>query len=278
MTPRKLFIIIVIILLLTASIVGALWYRSRQVATQEGRTAPTFREFIGLGSSNRNGGGANGDLSSEFTDPTAGSGTDSTTNGGNFGDGMNIGDGGQVTVSSFTSDTISPIGGGFGAGTQGSGSGSGGGLGTPPILTTSGTGGGIITDTMAGCSEADMNIAFTDAERVELERLRQRFDRIASRLHNDSDANQELDNYDEYVSTVKKANELNTWCEQKTPNLANPAYKTRVATPFWRGAADVLYYFAPQVDQYGFDFGPSYPVWKMLYQTMLQRALRLNLW
>ncbi len=286
MSKRRAVTIIIGILILIIAIVGALWQRSRTIALKNGTDAPTFREFIGLGGKSQSSTGANGDLSSEFTDPTAGSGTDSTT------DGMNIGDGGQVTVSSFTSDTISPIGGGFGAGTQGSGSGSGGGSGTPPILTTSGTGGGIITDTMAGCSDADTNIAFTPTEKADLDRLRARFERIASFLHNSTDANQERDNFDEYRQVVERAGELTSWCQNKAPIFTAPELKVKVATPFWHETGDALRYFlTTEKNLFNACFvggwfhvhgqaqdGVNCNIFENPINYLLEDALRLNLW
>mgnify|MGYP000308278114 CR=1 FL=1 len=253
MTKRGVIISIIALILLILATVGVLWQRSRKIAVQNGRTAPTFREFIGLGGKGTRQTGANGELSSDFTDTTSSTTSTPMNSDGSFGDNINTG-GGQVLTSNFTSDTITPLGdsnlsGGISiGGMPGSGTSSGGGTTTTTTSGTAsnpGTGGSGTTPTTlgAGCSEADTNIAFTDQERADLDRLRARFERIASRLHNSADANQERDNFDEYNYTVKRATELTAWCQTKAPIFTQPELKVKVATPFWHEAGDMLRYF-----------------------------------
>lgn len=300
MTKRRAFIIIITIILLILGIIGVLWQRSRKIAIQNGKPAPSFREFIGLGTTAKKNGGANDQLSSEFTSDIRNNANSAavmnTTPSGNGG-GTN---GNQVLISTFTSGAIIPGGTTGGSGTPGSGTGSSGGTiggGTPP----SGGGGNPVrpVDSVgsfgAGCSDADTNIAFTSQEKADLDRLRARFERIASRLHNSSDANQELDNFDEYTYTIKRAGELTAWCQSKAPIFTTPELKVKVATPFWNETGDVLRYIFTQNAAWNnacrspdgwFHFhGRSrsgWTCWSNNFEApanfIIEDALRLNLW
>ena len=293
---RKLIFILIIFLFILA-IVGGLFFMARNKAIKNGSTPPTFREFIGLGTTVKPG---------STTPPT-----DTNTSGFTTPEDVaNTGTGPKQTIipvktTTFTNGGITPTGTtppdviiGSGGGTGGTGGGTGG-SGTGGGTGSGGTGGGgsgpggtgvVVT---AQCSDEDTNITFTPDEINRLDNLKNRFYAIAEDLHTDTDVATESSNYDTFKSKATKIEELYNYCinsqvftsAQATVVAAQP-YGTvvpgtngpinyRVPTPFWRDITKDNQAFVHQGSNWQgifTDTDPTFP------ERSIEHALRLNLW
>lgn len=230
--------IILILLVLLAIIATIAWLRARNTAVKNGGEAPTFREFISGKNTNVSTPQDSTDgLSAIFVDEntaTPPSSTSTPTTGAIVVSRFTSGpttptqqgtQGGQNTISQggATNGNL-PGGGGTGSGSGGTGGGTGGG----------GTGGGGSTPPAPACSDEDLNITFTADEISRLDTLQQQFYDLAATLHTDSDIGIELENYNNFKAKSDQINELYAYCNAKSPLITNPAFITRVPTPFWR--------------------------------------------
>jgi hypothetical protein len=302
--------IIAIILLIIGSFLGIGWYLARNKAIKNGTTPPSFKSFLGIGTSNKaQNGGIDGTNSSEFINPD---GTISIkpkpitksiipiktsvfTNSGLNPLGTpnpNINQGGNTLGGS-----VLPNGGGIsgGGGTNQGPTGSGG----------TGTGGGITINTPS-CSDEDLNITFTASEISQLNGLKNRFFAIAETLHTDADVATEVSNRDSFKSKLTKISELNDFCRaspvftnaqaspnyspgqrnaqrfgQFVPGINGPTINYRVATPFWSENKNNDSFVNQGVNfsgQGGNQPGMFSESDSAFFERSIERALRINLW
>jgi hypothetical protein len=229
---RFIKIILTIILIIAIILVGA-WIVSRKKAADGNRATPTFRQFLGLGTAPVNTPREQpptdltpDQIINEPADPT----TPGSSNEG-------TGTGSAVAVSQFTSSPITP--------TQGAVS-----IKPAPALpaTPKNVQAPVLppatvtsppTTSTAGpqCTDSDVTIEFTADEIARLNALQSRFLAIAQNLRTDNDVAAELGNYDSFKTKLDVVGELYAYCQEKSPLIGAPAYRTRVATPFWRNPA-----------------------------------------
>ncbi len=300
---RRFIPIFIIIVIVAAIVLGGLWLSARKTATENGSNPLSFREFVtGSSSSGTVSPDDPGSLSSDFT--TDGSGTTTDTPTGQTPSQTSWS--GSLTpsetqVSVFTDETLSPTTSPSGTNTNGPGTTPSTPNTTPttPNTTPIGTGPGTTTTTpttpgtsnpgsnptpppptrstpLPQCSDADLNIIFTPQELADLKTLERRFYTIAESIRTDEDVAREVSNHDTFDIKGVQLQELLTYCLNKTPQLANPLYKKRVATPFWNNSStdtlgfvtDSIETFQPIVNLNDFGYGKG----------RLVKALRLNLW
>jgi hypothetical protein len=248
---KRAFKIILILLLVIALLLFGAWLRVRKQSTDQGRSAPTFREFLGLGSR----------APSTTTDGGTGLTPDGPSQGGetpNTETPSQPSTTGGVAVSQFTSGPLTPAqgaSGGPGFGMSGSGSGSSGGntssggaAPTPPQAPAAGTTGPF-------CGEEDLNIDFTADEIARLNALQNRFYAIAGSLNSDADIQQEASNYTTYKAKADQITELYNYC---------------VATAGATGGATAL--------SGVFNGGALDPREVLGTQAIIQRIFKVNLW
>lgn len=248
---KRKITIVIIILLIIFMMVGGAWLLARRRANKNSTTPPTFKEFVGIGVSNKAqpGNGPDNTLSSDFTnDPEKQSPTTIPN--------TNI----PIATSVFTTGGFTPLGGGLGGGMGGGGLGgggiNGGGLGGGGIDGgglgdggnggggggngggtgsggTGGNGGPIITPPPLGviptvtppeCSDADLTINFTAEEIAKLNGLKERFFVVAETINTDADVATELSNYNTFKTKLRKITELEEFC------VNSPVYKNAKAT------------------------------------------------
>ena len=276
---KRLITIIIIILILAAIVFGISWIFSRRTAQKNGTTPLTFREFV----TGKSGDGSEdpqrpGSISSDFTDPQgqggAGSPIPTTSTNPNT---PRI----DTNSSTFTNTGFAPVTSipPITTPNQPGGGGVIGGNPTTPTLpgggTTAPTTPGTVTP-IAVCTDADLNITFTEDELQKLQALQDRFYEVATTLHNDGDAQTQLSNYNALKSKLDRYRELNRYCVDKlAPKIANfrvsdfvpevevsgrigglyddnsghnnngiymyikDAFKNKVPTPFWFELADI---------------------------------------
>lgn len=238
---KRLISIIILILIVTSIILLGAWFFSRRTAEKAGTPKPTFREFLtGDTTTGLQPTAPDGTLSSVFVDDnlTTAPTTASTT--------TTIG----TQVAQFTGSTTTPIntttpnpgsGAQGGGSTQNPGSGAPGGATTVTTTTIDPT-----TQTPAPvppsvpgpeCSDADLNIAFTEGELAQLQALQNRFYAVSQTLHTDADVATETGNRDNFKAKVDKISRLYTQCQQYAPRIADARYQIRVPTPFWHNSA-----------------------------------------
>ena len=289
---RKL-IFILIIFLFIAAVVGGLFFVARNNAIKKGVPAPTFREFLGLGTTKSPGTttGPTDTTSSDFTSP----GTTSPTGGAKspviptktsvF---TNIG---SSPSGSTPPDTI--IGDTTGAGDIGTGGGGSGGSGGGSTGGGGTTGGGTLVVAAPQCSDEDTTITFTPEEINRLNVLKNRFYAVAETLYTDSDVATEAANYDNFKAKAEKITELYNYCvnspvftsAQKTVVATQP-YGTvvpgtngpinyRVPTPFWHDLTKDNQAFIHQGSNWQGIFHDSDFIFQ---ERAIEHALRLNLW
>lgn len=299
----KLRTILITLLIILLVLLGA-WLYSRNRATKNNEVPPTFRAFLGIGSSakpaqNQNTG--NG-LTSEFTNPITGeTETTPSTSGG-------TGATPPTRSSIFTNSGLNPISGapftpisggiaqgGSGGGVIGGGS---GGTVTPPQGGGgTGVGGGIVTlppSSQPECSESDVSIEFTVDEINRLNTLKSRFFALVEGLNTDNDLATEIANYDLFRSKADKITELYNYCkgspvytqaratvpapQQYGTTVAGPNGNTinyRVPTPFWHDLAKDNQAFIHQGNNWKGIFSDPDLVFP---ERSIEHALRLNLW
>lgn len=305
---RKLTIITIIILII-ALVVGGLWMLARNKATKNGTLPPTFKEFLGIGISNRPGTGESVDntLSSDFVNPPE----ENTPSSGVTIQSI------PVTTSIFTNSNGSPQsglglglgsgglglglgGGGTGIGGGGTGSGGSGSGGTGGGGPTGGGGGGVVIVPPAPsgvlppeCSAAELTINFTPEEIARLNVLKTRFFVIAETLNTDADVNTEISNYDTFKTKSRKLTELKDYCLNspvytgaQATVVASQSYGTvvpgtngainyRVPTPFWHDKDKDNQAFVHQGSNWmGIFSDPDF----IFPERSIEHALRLNLW
>jgi hypothetical protein len=265
---RRIITIILILLVILAILLGLSWYMTRRNAVKNGTTAPTFREFLGIGSNTKLRELEPGtELSSDFTveKPTGGS-SGTTTGSGNTQ--SNIGS------SQFTNEPMSPAGEisdpSIPAPSNPPANPTGGNV--TPIITAAGSAPAPL------CSDADLTITFTPAEITKLNILQKRFMAVAQTLYTDSDVNTELATHDTLKAKYDRISELHTYCLAKSPLIGDPILQNRVPTPFWKGASEYFY-------TYGMHYhnNPNYQGKTNLADMpssvhSLERLLRISLW
>jgi hypothetical protein len=294
---RRIITIILILLVILAILLGLSWFMARKNAVKSGTTAPTFKEFMGIGSNTKlRKLGPGTELSTDFSiEKLSGGKSGSTTGNGNTTNGGNT----QTSIGSsqFTNEPMSPAGSsefsnslGLRAGNKTSGASSLGGSGTFGAGSTlsggNSIGGGNGTGISTGggsaatpiCSDADTTITFTPEEITKLNILQKRFMAIAPTLSTDGDVDTELANHDTLRAKYDQISELNAYCLEKSPLIGNPVMQNRVPTPFWKGASEYFY-------TYGMHYhnNPNYQGKTNLADIpsavhSLERLLRLSLW
>lgn len=287
---RRTKIIISVLAIIILFILGA-WIVARKKAIKNNEVPPTFRAFLGLNSPRRSQGGntPTEEGSSSFTDESSNSGEINT-------EGSNTSN--ETRTSVFTNGGFNPLGtslpqGGTnqtGGGSSGSsGSGSGGGTGGGPVVILPPP---VVTP--PECSDADLNIEFTQDEIARLNVLKTRFFNLAQNLNTDSDLDTEISNYDLFKSKSDKLTELNNYCNnspvytqaQATPVVASQPYGSvvpgnngainyRVPTPFWHDLAKDNQAFVHQgINWKGIFSDPDL----IFPERSIEHALRINLW
>lgn len=297
----KIRIILIILLIIILVLLGA-WFFSRNRATKNNEVPPTFRAFLGIGSSAKPAKEktTGNEFSSDFTSPegeSAETTTPSQTTGGTS----------PTRSSIFTNSGLSPISGAPftpipGGTAQGGGGGViiGGGPGgvvTPPQGGGTGVGGGIVTlppSNQPECSESDVSIEFTTDEITRLNALKTRFFALTSSLNTDEELATEISNYDLFKSKSDKITELYNYCkgspvytqaratvpapQQWGTTVAGPNGNTinyRVPTPFWHDLAKDNQAFIHQGNNWKGIFSDPDLVFP---ERSIEHALRLNLW
>ncbi|MEK7228023.1 MAG: hypothetical protein AAB681_01550 [Patescibacteria group bacterium] len=290
---RKLKIIGTILLIILIVLLGA-WFVSRKKATKNNTVPPTFRAFLGIGTSTKPAQNqtTGNEYSSEFTNEEN-TGTAPTS--------QNTGNNTPIRSSVFTNAGLTPINGapftptpiGVGGGIQGGS----GGVGTPPQGGGTGLPGGIATlppSDQPECSESDVSIEFTADEIDRLNILKSRFFALATGLNTDDDLATEISNYDLFKSKSDKIAELYNYCKGSPvyaqakatvpapqqwgtvvagPNGATINY--RVPTPFWHDLAKDNQAFVHQGNNWKGIFSDPDLVFP---ERSIEHALRLNLW
>jgi hypothetical protein len=280
---KRVFKYILYIILIIAIILVVSWLRMRRTAQQNGTQTPTFRQFLGLGTStpSENTSGPGTEFTSDFTDTT----TDTT--------GTSSGSSESVATSQFTSGPLSP--------TQDTSLNSGGsvrnpntnlpGIGNPPGSSTTQNPqpstptinpSTLPTPPLSQCTDADLTIAFTAEEISRLNALQNRFYSIAGILHTDADVQNEAANYTEFKAKTHQITELYSYCAGKSPSITAPLYSSRVSTPYWREAIkDGIGYISRrhagwewiQLDSKKWD-----PRDVAQSQAVIEQIFKLNLW
>lgn len=240
-------VVAMILIVVTIVLVGA-WLLSRRSATNNNRSAPSFRDFLGFGVQTPGiATNPDGSLVSQFNPdgtPISGNGTGSTgdnssndnssnigTNTSTFSNGSPItpvGSGGPLTGGEFTDPTT---GGGTGSTTTTTGNSS------SSNSTTTGAVGTVTPG--AVCSDADVNITFTPDELAKLQALQNRFYAVAQTLHTDADAATALANYSNFKLKQDQLDSLLNYCVAVAPRIGGAPYQNRVPTPFWYNPADL---------------------------------------
>lgn len=294
---RKLRIILIVLFLIILVLLGT-WLYSRKRATKNNEMPPTFRAFLGIGSSTKpaQNQGVGNEYSSEFTSPNVG-------NTGATSPSQNSGSTPPTRSSVFTNAGLTPIvgisplppvpiprpGGGVTIGP--------GGTVTPPQGGGTGTPGGIVTPPPSDqpeCSEDDVSIQFTADEIDRLNALKSRFFALASSLNTDEELATEVSNYDLFKSKSDKITELYNYCkgspvyvqakatipapQQWGTTVAGPNGATinyRVPTPFWHDTTKDNQAFVHQGNNWKDIFSDPDLVFP---ERSIEHALRLNLW
>jgi cytoskeletal protein RodZ len=266
---RFIKILLTIILIIAIILLGA-WIMSRKKAADENRSSPTFRQFLGLGTAPAKTpeGQSPTDLTpDQVTNEPTGSTGPTTPEGG-------TGTGSTVAVSQFTTSPLTP--------TQGAGAPIKPASALPsapniqtPVLPPATIVSAPTTTTGSQCTDSDVTIEFTADEITRLNALQGRFLAIAQNLHTDSDATAELANFDSFKTKLDAVGELYAYCQEKSPLIGAPAYRTRVATPFWRNPAkDVAGYIAPNgVISMPVDSRDTAKTYRLL-----EKVFRVNFW
>lgn len=273
MYMKKVFTIIISLILVVAVVTVIAWLFSRNKAVKEGGTAPSFRSFL-----TRN---ATTQPPREPTTPELGEETptnepeeptDQTPDGSSFD---------SVQISQFTSSPMTP--------TQGQGTGFGGTMGTgtfggtrPPGTPSSLPGASTITTpppiAAPACRDEDININFTAEEIRRLGELQNQFNAIAATLHTDADVQAELSNYTIFRTKADQVTELYNYCLAVSPRIADATLKTRIPTPFWRGTGDVRGYLIKHPLTRDVFSGTIDPRNHNLAKGAFERIFKLNLW
>ncbi len=282
---RKALTIILIVLLIISILIAGAWVVSRNKAVKNGAVAPSFRQFLGLGTKQGATGSPGGDLVPDGETPGSNGGTPGGAGGTGSG---GVSSDGNVSVSEFTDGPLTPSDiendvtpGPIDSGNTGNDSTGGGASNPPPTvlppnpLPPSGT---------ASCTDEDSTIAFTPDEINRLNALQTRFYAVAQTLHTDADVRTELANYDNFKVRADKASDLYNYCVAKAPQITAGAYATRVPTPFWRDATRDRNGYMPippsgqSVPLSTMAANPADPRDVNRTQVLLQKIFALNLW
>ncbi len=301
---KRILTIILVLLAVAFLLLGGIWLVGRHEAQKNGTTPLTFRQFLGLGTSAKPASTAGGTLTSTFTNPNGATGSGTADNG--IGQ-TTIGPNGTITstvdntqVSQFTGSSISPtdnglinsatIGGGSpfnGSGTIGTGTTLP--SGTPITGGTTGNGStaGAIAAGLGGtsCSTADTTITFTASEIQQLNALQAQYNAIAANLATESDAANELSNYNDEKLQEAKIAELQNFCQTNVPLLTDPELRRHVPTPFWHdiNQDSETFTLSGITTPVGAAYQPLFNAPATAYSnadaaSFLERMLRINLW
>lgn len=284
---RRTKIIISILVVIILFIIGA-WVVARKKAIKNNEVPPTFRAFLGLTSPKRS------QVEKPPTEEGSSSFTDESSNSGEINnENTNTSNGTRTSI--FTNGGFNPLGTGSpqeGAGQTSSGSSSsssGGNTGGGPVVISPPQ-----VATPPECSDADLNIEFTQDEIARLNALKTRFFDLAQNLNTDSDLDTEISNYDLFKSKSDKLTELNNYCNnspvytqaQATPVVASQPYGSvipgnngainyRVPTPFWHDLTKDNQAFVHQgINWKGIFSDPDL----IFPERSIEHALRINLW
>lgn len=291
----KIRIILIILFIILLVLLGA-WFFSRNRATKKGEVPPTFRAFLGIGSSAKpaNNGGAGNEFTSDFTNPSdVGTGTTPS---------QTTGSTPPIRTSIFTNGGLNPISGAPfspvpGTISPGGGGIVGGGINPPQGGGGIGVGGGIVTpppSSQPECSEDDVSIQFTADEINRLNVLKTRFFALAEGLNTDSDLATEIYNYDLFKTKSDKITELYNYCKSSpvytqaratipapqqygttVPGPNGSGINYRVPTPFWHDLTKDNQAFIHQGNNWKGIFSDPDLVFP---ERSIEHALRLNLW
>ncbi|HVY36034.1 MAG TPA: hypothetical protein VG982_02040 [Candidatus Paceibacterota bacterium] len=284
---RRIFSIIITILVIIGIILLGSWLLARHTAVKNGGVAPTFREFLTLGTNQavaptpQTGGTLSPDVTQNGEVPSSPN-TPSTPSAPSD----------HVAVSQFTGAPTTPAE----NNTTRSGSANVATTQTFPtstVVTSTGTTSAPsapVTPAVAGpaCNDADLAIDFTPDEITRLNALQNRFYAISENLHTDAEAEAELANYNTFKSKADEATELYNYCLAESPLITAPLYKTRVNTPFWRdstrdsagyisGATSTRNTLAQNLLNSG-DWRVVNPENQDAAKRTLERVFQLNLW
>ncbi len=284
---RRTKIIISILVVIILFIIGA-WVVARKKAIKNNEVPPTFRAFLGLTNPKRS------QVENPPTEEGSSSFTDESSNSGEINnENTNTSNGTRTSI--FTNGGFNPLGTGSpqeGTGQTGSGSSSsssGGNTGGGPVVISPPQ-----VNTPPECSDADLNIEFTQDEIARLNVLKTRFFNLAQNLNTDSDLDTEISNYDLFKSKSDKLTELNNYCNnspvytqaQATPVVASQPYGSvipgnngainyRVPTPFWHDLTKDNQAFVHQgINWKGIFSDPDL----IFPERSIEHALRINLW
>lgn len=236
---KRAITIITILIAIVAIFLTVSWLISRRTATKNNATPQSFREFITGTASPSTTPTNTGDLTSDFTtDPNQSSPSTPSSRPGSQNGPL------TTNTSTFTNAGVNP------SGQTPTQSPSGGGVAAPGDINTTPTPPRIATalpdgldPTLAApaCTDADLNITFTQAELDRLQALQDDFYTIAQSLHNDADVQTQIANYTAFKLKQKNMDDLLSYCTQTlTPNIpSTPRLKNRVPTPFWYELADI---------------------------------------
>ncbi len=229
---RRFISILIIVLIFVGVILLGAWFFARRTAQKEGRTPPTFKEFVSRDVGTRPGTQTPGDLSSVFVDDTLTTATPGNTAAGTSG----------TIASTFTTTTSTPAQNNTpNNNTNPNAPGTGASGGTTTTSTT------VIIDPTTlppatvppiipgpECSDADLNIRFTPSELARLQVLQNRFYAISQTLHTDGDVATETGNHDNFKVKVDKFTALYNSCISYSAAIpATSQYAKRIPTPFW---------------------------------------------
>lgn len=258
---RRIITIILILLVIMTILLGLSWFMARRNAVKNGTTAPTFKEFIGIGTNT--GPRELGDETELTSDFTVGQPGTAPTGSGT----------GSIGSSQFTNEPMSPT-----TPTELPE--------TPRTAVTPAGGGGTVTPAGGGgtvasaplCGDADLTITFTPEEITRLNTLEKRFMIIAQTLYTDGDVESELANHDTLKARYDRVNELNAYCVAKSPLIGDPALQGRVPTPFWRGTSQYFYTYGRHYRNDPRYQGTADLADRESAVHSLERILRLSLW
>lgn len=270
---KKILTIILLIIFILGGLLGISWFIARKKAEKNNENIPTFREFLNWGTSTKKLDPSIPTNTTDFTPKEEG--TNDTTQKQN------------VRISQFTSGGASNVNTNISYDNNYSGNSSSLDIIPAPIDTNF---------TEPECSDEDLNIEFTPSELARLKVLQAKFYAIADKLHTDTDANIELQNYDTFKTKAMQIKELYTYCQEKAPLVTDPIYQKRVPTPFWsEESRDSETFITPNgpIDTTGYplntervprtqpfkqkDHQIDLNDWPRL-KHIIEYALRLNLW
>jgi len=100
------------------------------------------------------------------------------------------------------------------------------------------------------CSDIDLYITFTNEEKIQIEKLQQRFNAVAENIVSDEDVQIEENNYGTFKIRTERFEELNLMCEETIVKASSSPFSTlRVPTPFWKSPEAKLSFIAQNIQR-----------------------------